>query len=242
MKKLLILSLTFAMVFGFSGAAAAITTGLTPTSGSGATDPIVVKAKWEMYTPGYQYGGSRPAMLGEDEFMPVFRDGTASINNQPGAQFAAPGVWGKDLQYNVCSVIHGPDGVIENIRNVYAEIFWPENTKMHTTGHELVTPQEEGGADCGHNVDGAEIDNPEGGCGALIEQNELVKLTQADGINLVCDVIQSDNHDLITWETGYNYNELCNTTDGQLVKGRAAVFCQPPWYTPMVNIGACFNN
>ena len=232
MKKVIILTMIFAMSFSLSLSAVAvaeatptgITTGVTPTSGSGTADPIVVKAKWEMYTPGYQYGGSRPAQLGEDENMPVFRNGTPSTN-QDRAQFAAPGVWGQNLQYRVCAVVHGPDGVLQNIRDVYAEIFWPQDREMHATEHELVTPAEEGGAACEHNVDGAEIDNPSTGCGDLIEQNELVKLPQADAIDLVCNVLQSYNNDLIAFETGYNYSELCNTTNGELVKGKAAVFC-----------------
>jgi hypothetical protein len=189
--------------------AAPITTQLTPATGGGSADPIVIKAKWEMYTPGYLYGGSMPAQLGEDE----------SISD--GAQFAAPGIWGQNLQYRVCGVVHGPSGSIENIRDVYTEIFWPKGREMHTTGHAPDT-----GTDKGiYNVNGAEIDNPTGGCGVLKEQNKLIKLSQTDAINLVCNILQVENPGLVTFYSNYNFTELCNNIDGQLVKGRAAVFC-----------------
>lgn len=205
-----VMLMTFAPVFaGAQGQSLPITTNLEASAGSVSSDPIVVKAKWEMYTPGYLYGGSMPAVLGEDE------------SSDLGAQFVAPGVWGENLEYQICAIVHGPSGNVDNIRDVYAEIFWPEDRRMHTSGHLYNDTTDKGR----YNADGAEIDNPAGGCGRMIEQNQLVRLTQADGIDLVCNNIQTYNNSLIEWYNPYDYAEVCNPFDGQLIKNRARVYC-----------------
>ena len=185
-----------------------ITTTLTPDKNGGGGKPII-KAKWEMYkdysTKGFEAEGYDNAA-------------------HPGAQFSSPARWGDNLEYKICAVVEGPDQNIQNIDRVIAEIFYPSNRKAHTSNPEVeCTINSETGK---KNENGAEIDNPSGGCGAMIEQNLLTKLDQQAGIDLVCNQIQNDDPFLIEWsDTQYNYTELCNPDNGELVKGFAAVYC-----------------
>ena len=189
------------------------TTQLTPdTSGGSTSDPIRIKAKWEMLNlvTGVAAGVNEEG-----------RDDSAD----PGAQFLPPVAgWGADMNYTVCAIVHGPEKNIDNIDRVITEIYYPD-TPMHTSGHLT------GGDTCNndpngiYNDDGFEIDNPSGGCGAKIEQNFLYKLDQVEGKNLVCNEIMNNNNNLIEWGTGEGYYEVCNETDGQLTKGFAAVYC-----------------
>ena len=180
-----------------------IPTKVTPdTTGGAGSDSILVKAKWEMYTEYDNKGFEEPG-----------------YENTPGAQLAAPGQWGENLEYTVCAVVHGRDKNPDNISHVIAEIFYP-NRPMHVTDPEV---------SCGNgikNADGEEIDNPSGGCGAKIEQNQLEELSQEEGIDLVCNKIWPQNPNLIeAWATGEDYHTLCNSDDGQLIKGWAKVYC-----------------
>lgn len=186
-----------------------VTTKLTPdTSGNPGSDPILVKAKWEMLN--LVSGNPGVGEAGEDD------------SSDGGAQFLPPEEgWGHNLEYSVCAVVHGRDKNIANIKNVIAEIFYPSDRPMHTSDPE-VTCDSSGVA----NENGTEIDNPSGGCGAMIEQNMLTKLSQAEGIELVCNQIKNNNPGLINaWADGEDYDTLCNSTDGQLIKGWAAVYC-----------------
>ena len=186
-----------------------VQTQLTPTSGGCTDDPIRIKAKWEMLN--LVAGDPGVGENGEDDKHSV-----------AGAQFAASGQWGVDMDYTVCAIVHGPKKNIDNIDRVITEIYYPD-TPMHISGHSDC--QENCGANGVKNDDGSEIDNPSGGCGVKIEQNFLVKLDQAEGKNLVCNAIYGNNYNLIEWGTDENYEKVCNDTDGQLTKGHAAVYC-----------------
>ncbi|MCK5320098.1 hypothetical protein KAJ61_01780 [Candidatus Parcubacteria bacterium] len=214
MKKVIIFSLMFVMTFAMSGltALATVQTQLIPQANSDSTDPIRVKAKWEMLN--LVSGDPGVGEQGED-------DSTVA-----GAQFLPPTAgWGANMNYTVCAIVHGPEKNIDNIDRVITEIYYPD-APMHTSGHSF------GGPTCNDssigisNDDGIEIDNPSGGCGAKIEQNFLHKLTQIDGKNLVCEAIRKGGNDnLIVWGANEGYEEVCNDTDGQLTKGYAAVYC-----------------
>ncbi len=77
-----------------------VATSVTPdTSGGSITDPIRIKAKWEMKGPCFGSGSyNYCAGIGEGK-----DDSMAD-----GAQFAAPGQWGANMNYTVCAIVHGP--------------------------------------------------------------------------------------------------------------------------------------
>ena len=193
-----------------------VETQLIPTDNGGSTDPIRIKAKWEMLN--LVAGDPGVGEIGEDD------------STTDGAQFLPPvGGWGENMKYTVCAIVHGPEKNIINIDRVITEIYYPYKP-MHTSGHSYGCPVCNG-SDIGiSNDNGAEIDNPSGGCGAQIEQNFLTKLDQAEGKRLVCgdgsnDGIRQYNDGLIKWGSGEGYEEVCNDTTGQLTKGYAAVYC-----------------
>jgi len=211
MKKVIIISLVFAMSLGLVVSAMAdqtAVTQLTPQTSGGSSDPIRIKAKWEMLN----LVTGAPAGVGE---------AGKDDSTDPGAQFAASGQWNANMNYTVCAIVHGPEKNIDNIDRVIAEIYYP-NTPMHTSGHSSCDTL----SGAVKNDNGAEIDNPSGGCSAKIEQNFLTKLSQADGKDLVCNAIKNgSNSGLIQWASEENYEKVCNDTDGQLTKGYAAVYC-----------------
>ena len=233
MKKLIAITLMTALAVMTVGPALSVAgpgsveTQLNPLAGGGSSaDPIRIKAKWEMKGSCFDVAGAGTT---QDPYVYTYNKCTGvgegrDDNYNSGAQFSAPNQWGIDMDYTVCAVVHGPEQNIANIDRVIADIYYPD-TPMHLSGHSV------GGAVCNQssigisNDDGYEIDNPTGGCSAKIEQNFLHKLTQLDGINLVCNAIHDNNNDLIEWASGENYDMLCNATNGQLTKGFAAVYC-----------------
>jgi hypothetical protein len=206
-------SLTMADATSTDATSTAVSTVLTPQLGGTSLDPISVLAKWEMSGPCFDANG---------DYAACSEVGGEGLDDDcdDGAQFAAPGDWDTTMDYTICAVVHGRDADILNTKYVITEIFYPD-VPMHTSGHE--TCNSTGVA----NSDGEEIDNPEGGCGAMIEQNFLKKLDQQTGKNLVCNSLwMGENSNLInTWAEDMDYEALCNTTDGELVKGKAAVYC-----------------
>jgi hypothetical protein len=128
-----------------------------------------------------------------------------------GAQFLAPGVWDGHLNYKVCAIATDPNGVAD-LDGVYADIYYPadkayKEDPAHLDSHPSVLPQVGMGA-----------------CGAFIEENTLLPLTKADGYDLFCNKIRNNNNNLPTFNTGYNYDEIC-AADGELMKETAYVYC-----------------
>ena len=239
MKKLTALCLMMAMSVWTIGPAIGVasdaTTSVTPNyggGGGGGTD-IFVKGKWEMkghcfdvtgtgttgdpYVYTYNHCNTVPGGEGQDD------------STLGGSQFAPPGIWGENMDYTVCAIVRGPNDVINNIGNVFADIWHPTNRPMHTSGitYDPTNPN------ISWNDNPVEIDNPSGGCGAHIEQNNLHRLTQQDGWDLVCGELRANNYNLPVWETGYDPNlggtagewkELCGA-EGELTKSWAAVYC-----------------
>lgn len=128
-----------------------------------------------------------------------------------GAQFDAPGIWGDKMEYSVCAVVTDANGA-DDIYGVYADIYYPEDKVVHTYSDRF------------NAVAGEEVDNPTGGCGAFIEENTLIQLSKEDGYDLICDTIKNGNHELPTWASGYDYDEIC-AADGELMKEEAYVYC-----------------
>ena len=101
MKKLIIISLVFALSLGMVGFALAdevVDTNLERDSAGGANP--VVKVKWEMLAN----------TMGEDD------DGSS------GAQFLPSSVFEQDLDIEVCAIVTDPDGVAD-VDGVYADVY-----------------------------------------------------------------------------------------------------------------------
>lgn len=125
-----------------------------------------------------------------------------------GAQFTPPGVFGGTKTISLCSIVTDPDGLADVTTApgaVYADVFYPENIAL---GDSHVALKDQSGL----------------GCGELMQEDKLTKLSKADGIALFCDQIRTHNNNLPTFNEGYNYDEIC-ALDGELQKETAAVYC-----------------
>ncbi|MBU4512411.1 hypothetical protein KKD19_04210, partial [Patescibacteria group bacterium] len=131
------------------------------------------------------------------------------------------------MDYTVCAIVTDPNGVAD-IDGVYVDIYYPENIAFHE--------------DANNPDDPAHADYGELGCGAFIEENELLPLPKMDGYNLFCGTIKNDNNNLpkfFPMPTGgdYNYDEICGAT-GELMKETAKVYCDDKdltWEDPAGN-------
>ena len=117
-----------------------------------------------------------------------------------GAQLMPSGVFQDNKQFAICGIATDPNGVAD-INEVYADVFYPENIYL-----------------------GPNHEANRQGCGKLIREISLTKLSKMDGINLVCNAIRTNNTNLPTWQSGYNYDEVCKM-DGELWKETAYVYC-----------------
>jgi len=121
-----------------------------------------------------------------------------------GAQFMPSGQYQVSKRITLCSIVTDPDGLAD-IKNVYSDVFYPEGIALGDSHVSL--PNQSGD-----------------GCGELMQEDEATVLSKADGIELFCNKIQQNNNDLPTFNTGYNYDEICKL-DGELQKETAAVYC-----------------
>lgn len=218
MKKFIIFSLMFAMAFsvGSVGSAQTAVTSLTAGSSTGPDWRPIIKAKWEMKGPSW-YSVPTRTVTGEWNDDGVLNpDLGKDDDTYAGAQFNAPGTWGALMNYTVCAVATDPNGVAD-IDEVYADIYYPIDRPMH------LSPSDPAHID----YDGDEIDNPEGGCGAKIEQNTLYRLSKDQGIELFCNNIRLNNENLVSFNLNglYNWDEICNSSTGELVQELAYVYC-----------------
>jgi len=187
MKKIIIISVAFALAFSFVMPAAAVPgyidgdvdTGLTSDTSGGAAP--IVKAKWE----------ANPDKYTDD-------------STSAGAQFNPSGQYQVNKTIAMCAIVKDPDGLAD-IDAVYADVFYPVNVKLGTS--HVALPDQSGL-----------------GCGALMQEDSLTKLSKADGIALFCDLVKNNNNNLPTFNSGYDYAEICGET-GELQKDTAAVYC-----------------
>lgn len=121
-----------------------------------------------------------------------------------GAQFMPSGQYGVNKTIAMCAIVTDPDGLAD-ISNVYADVFYPIGIELGAS--HVALPGQSGA-----------------GCGALMQEDSLIKLDKAAGIDLFCNKVKNLNNNLPTFNTGYDYNEIC-ATDGELMKDTAAVFC-----------------
>lgn len=120
-----------------------------------------------------------------------------------GAQFLPSGQYNVHKTIAFCSVVTDPDGLAD-IKNVYADFFYP-NVAL---GSSHVPLADQSGL----------------GCEELMQEDSLTRLSKAAGIDLFCNMVRNNNFNLPTFNTGYDYNEIC-ATDGELQKETAEVYC-----------------
>lgn len=160
-------------------AAATIQTGLTSDT-SGGNNPFVV-AKWEANADRYT---------------------DASPN--AGAQIMPSGQYQVNKTIAMCAIVSDPDGLAD-VKNVYADVFYPENVAL---GESHVALSDQSGL----------------GCGELMQEDSLARLDKAAGIALFCDNVRNLNNNLPTIASPYSYDAICSAT-GLLWKDEAAVYC-----------------
>jgi len=195
MKKALIYVVVFAMALSMSGISA-----LASTVPGNITTGLVRDTS----------GGATPIVKAKWE-MNVDRAETGGPylgtddSTSAGAQFLPSGIKDVNKRIAICAVVTDPDGLAD-IDNVYADVFYPENIDL---GKSHVALPDQSGL----------------GCGALMQEDTLSKLSKADGIELICNKIRNNNNNLPEWNGDlYNYDEIC-AQDGELMKETAAVYC-----------------
>ena len=181
MKKFISFMSIFGLLVSMTPALAdtTVTTGLVADT-SGGTAPIVL-AKWEANTDRY-----------------------TDASTAAGAQFTASGQYNGHKTIAICAIVGDPDGLAD-VKNVYADVFYPENIAL---GSSHVALADQSGL----------------GCGGLMQEDSLAKLGKQAGIDLFCTNVRTRNNLLPTINTDYSYDKICNT-DGELWKDTAAVYC-----------------
>ncbi|MDO8669379.1 MAG: hypothetical protein Q7K65_03745 [Candidatus Buchananbacteria bacterium] len=125
-------------------------------------------------------------------------------SSDAGAQLLPSGVKDVSKVVSICAVVTDPDGLAD-VLNVYADVFYPKNIALGPDHTPL--PDQSGQ-----------------GCGLFMQEDSLAKLTKTAGIELFCNKVRNSNNNLPTFNTGYNYDEICGET-GELQKDTAAVYC-----------------
>ena len=134
--------------------------------------------------------------------LEYYRDDATTV----GAQFNPSGKYQVNKKIAMCAVVTDPDGLAD-IQNVYADVFYPE---VGLGDHHVPLADQSGE-----------------GCGELMQEDSLRRLSKADGIELFCNRVRTSNNNLPTFNTTpmqYTYDEICDT-DGELQKETAAVYC-----------------
>jgi len=125
-----------------------------------------------------------------------------------GAQFKPSGLYQVNKTISLCSIVTDPDGLADVTTApgaVYGDVFYPDNIDLGDSHVPLPSQSGEG-------------------CGALMQEDKLTKLSKADGLELFCTKVRNLNNNLPTFNTGYTYDEIC-ALDGELQKETAAVYC-----------------
>lgn len=152
-------------------------------------------------------GGANPIVKAKWE-MNVVKDANGKYlgtddATTTGAQFAPSGVYESNKRIAVCAVVTDPDGVAD-IDSVYADTFYPEAIAL-----------------------GPNHEASRQGCGQQMSEFTLAKLSKADGIELFCNKVRTNNNNLPVFNTSpitYTYDEIC-AQDGELWKETAYVYC-----------------
>ena len=153
-------------------------------------------------------GGANPIAKAKWE-MNIAKDGSGQYvgtddSTSAGAQFMPSGIKDVSKRITLCSIVTDPDGLAD-IDNVYADVFYPDDIVL---GDSHVPLADQSGL----------------GCGNLMQEDKLTKLTKAEGLELFCNKIRNNNFNLPTFNSPYTYDEICKA-DGELMKETAAVYC-----------------
>lgn len=154
----------------------------------------IVKAKWEAKATDNGFITGTP--YGVTEY---YHDAKTNA----GAQFNASGQYQVNAKIALCAIVTDPDGLAD-IDAVYADVFYP----YFELGEHHVPLQDQSGD----------------GCGLLMQEDSMNRLSKQEGIDLFCENVRTNNNNLPTFNTNYNYDEIC-ATDGELMKETAAVYC-----------------
>jgi hypothetical protein len=146
-------------------------------------------------------GGNAPIVKAKWEANP---DRYTDDSPEEGAQFLPSGQFEVNKEIALCAIVTDPDGLAD-IDNVYADVFYPEGIDLGTS--HVALPDQSGD-----------------GCGELMQEDTLSRLTKSDGFNLFCNQVRGENNDLPTFNDDYDYDEIC-AADGELMKETAAVYC-----------------
>ena len=155
-------------------------------------------------------GGANPIVKAKWEMNGPSWSGTTFIgtgtddSTAAGAQFNPSGVKDKNKTITLCSIVTDPDGLAD-INSVYGDVFYPTNIALGDSHKPLA-------------------DQSGLGCGKLMQEDKLSKLSKADGLDIFCNKIRNNNNNLPTFASPYNYDEICKL-DGELQKEPAAAYC-----------------
>jgi len=118
-----------------------------------------------------------------------------------GAQFMPSGEYQVDKTIEICAVANDPDG-LEDLASVNSQIYYPENIYL-----------------------GPNRESSQPGCGQAKEGWMLMKtLEPSQGLELFCEQLRSQNANLPSFKTGYDFAALCGPA-GDLIKETSRVFC-----------------
>ena len=131
-------------------------------------------------------------------------DRYTDASSAAGAQLMPSGQYGVNKTIAMCAIVTDPDG-LSDVLNVYADVFYPEGIALGDSHTAL--PDQSGL-----------------GCGEFMQEDSLTRLDKQAGIDLFCDNVRNSNNNLPTFNTGYDYDEIC-AADGELLKDTAAVYC-----------------
>lgn len=121
-----------------------------------------------------------------------------------GAQFNPSGIKDKSKTITLCSIATDPDGLAD-INSIYGDVFYPVDVELGDSHKPL-------------------SDQSGLGCGELMQEDRLRRLSKADGLEIFCNKIRNNNNNLPTFASPYDYDEICKL-DGELQKETAAVYC-----------------
>jgi hypothetical protein len=149
-----------------------------------------------------QSGGDAPIVKAKWEMNPdmLGRDDSTA----PGAQFNPTGVKDRNRTITICAIVTDPDGLAD-VDGVYADVYYPRGVALGPS--HVALPNQSGD-----------------GCGMFMQEDTLYPLDKLAGIELFCNKVRNGNNNLPTFNTGYNYDEICKT-DGELMKETAQVYC-----------------
>ncbi len=155
-------------------------------------------------------GGAAPIVKAKWEANIDYR---TEDSTEPGAQFMPSSQYNIHREIGLCAIVTDENG-LDDIDNVYADVFYPEGIAL---GDSHVALADQSGL----------------GCGGLMQEDTLGRLSKIEGYELFCGPyfagdldtsVRAHNNNLPTFNAGYDYEEICKA-DGELMKETAAVYC-----------------